>query len=226
MSALLGVSLWSCDQDKDVSGMKLVDSNFEKTMDGWASGLADFPQDHDTTLMKFDVQLAKLPSPLDTTRKSVRMQSNNTSDDLFMFLKKKVTGLDPSRTYQVLYEIDLGTKYPKGSMGVGGSPAEAVYLKAGASPNEPVRKLVDGFYGVTIDKGQQSVGGKEMSVIGNVSNGVDSTVYKLVQRSNTEAPVSVKPNAQGEIWLCVGTDSGFEGLTVLYYDRIKVTIKE
>ena len=41
-----------------------------------------------------------------------------------MFLKKKVTGLDPNRTYKVTYEIDLGTHYPNGSVGIGGSPAE------------------------------------------------------------------------------------------------------
>lgn len=226
MSALLGVSLWSCDQDKDVSGMKSVDSDFETTTDGWSVGFAEYSVEQDSTIFEFNSRVAALPAPLDTTKKALRVQSHNRSDDVFMFLKKKVTGLDPNRTYKVTYEIDLGTNYPNGSVGIGGSPAESVYLKAGASPNEPVRKLVDGFYGVTIDKGQQATGGKEMPVLGNVSNGVDSTVYKLVQRSNTEAPVSVKPNAQGEIWLCVGTDSGFEGLTVLYYDRIKVTIKE
>ena len=226
LSALLGVGLWSCDQDKDVNGMKLVDSDFEKSTDGWVADFAEYSTEQDSAMFEFNARLAALPSPLDTTKKAFRVQSHNRSDDVFMFLKKKISGLDPARTYKVTYEIDLGTNYPKGSVGIGGSPAEAVYFKVGASPNEPVRKLADGFYGVTIDKGQQAVGGKEMAVIGNVSNGVDSTVYKLVQRSNIEAPVTVKPNEKGEIWLCVGTDSGFEGLTVLYYDRIKVTIRE
>ncbi|GHB54762.1 hypothetical protein [Persicitalea jodogahamensis] len=226
MSALLGMSVWSCDQDKDLTNMKSVDSNFEQNNDGWAVGFAEYGEEQDSTIFEFNSRLAALPAPLDTTKKAIRVQSHNRSDDVFMYLKKKVSGLDPNRTYKVTYEIDLGTNYAKGSVGIGGSPAESVYLKAGASPNEPVTKLVDGFYEVTIDKGQQATGGTEMSVLGNVSNGLDSTAYKVVQRSNTEAPVAVKPNANGEIWLCVGTDSGFEGLTVLYYDRIKVMIRE
>jgi len=226
MSTLLGMSLWACDQGKDVNGVKVVDSDFETTTDGWSAGFAEYSEEQDSTLFEFNSRLAALPAPLDTTKKAIRMQSHNRSDDVFMYLKKKVSGLNPNHTYKVTYEIDLGTNYPKGSVGAGGSPAEAVYLKAGASPNEPVRKLVNGFYEVTINKGQQANGGTEMPVLGNVSNGLDSTAYKVVKRSNTEAPVSVKPNANGEIWLCVGTDSGFEGLTVLYYDRIKVTIRE
>ncbi|MPR32559.1 hypothetical protein [Salmonirosea aquatica] len=226
MSALLGMGLWSCDQDKDLTNMKSVDSDFETTVDGWAVEFADYSTDQDSTSLEFNSRLSALPAPLDTTKKALRVQSHNRSDDMFMYLKKKITGLDPNRTYKVTYEIDLGTNYPNGSVGIGGSPAESVYLKAGASPNEPVRKLVNGFYEVSIDKGQQATGGTEMPVLGNVSNGLDSTVYKVVQRSNNDAPVSVKPNANGEIWLCVGTDSGFEGLTILYYDRIKVTIRE
>lgn len=226
MSALLGMGLWSCNQDEDVNGIKVVDSDFQTTTDGWLAGFAEYSEEQDSTMFEFNSRLAALPVPLDTTKKAIRMQSHNRSDDVFMFLKKKITGLDPTRTYKVTYEIDLGTNYFKGSVGIGGSPAESVYLKAGASPNEPVRKLVNGFYEVTIDKGQQATGGTEMPVLGNVSNGLDSTAYKVVKRANTEAPVLVKPNANGEIWLCVGTDSGFEGLTVLYYDRIKVTIRE
>jgi hypothetical protein len=226
MSALLGMGLWSCDQGEDVNGMKVFDSDFQTTTDGWSAGFAEYGAEQDTTIFEFNSRLAALPAPLDTTKKAIRMQSHNRSDDVFMFLKKKVSGFDPSRTYKVTYEIDLGTNYFNGSVGIGGSPAEAVYLKAGASPNEPVVKLVNGFYEVTINKGQQATGGTEMPVLGNVSNGLDSTAYKLVQRANTDAPVTVKPNAKGEIWLCFGTDSGFEGLTVLYYDRIKVTIRE
>ncbi len=92
-----------------------------------------------------------------------------------MFLNKKVSGLDPNRTYKVTYEIDLGTNNPEGSVGIGGSPAESVYLKAGASPHVSIRNLIDGYYEIMIDKGQQASGSTEVPVLGNVSNGIDST---------------------------------------------------
>ncbi|TDB61182.1 hypothetical protein [Arundinibacter roseus] len=225
MSLAVAVGMSACNQNDDVDGLVVVDSGFEQNADGWVVGFAEYGEEQDTAIFEFDHEITRLPSPLDTTRKALMVQSHNRSDDVFMYLKRKVTGLDPNATYTVAYDIDLGTNYFAGSVGIGGSPAESVYLKAGASPTEPVTKLEDGFYEVSIDKGQQATGGDEMVVIGNVSNGIDSTAYKIVKRTTT-TPVTVKPNANGEIWLCVGTDSGFEGLTVLYYDRIVATIRK
>ena len=34
----------------------------------------------------------------------------------------------------------------------------------------------------------------------------------------------VNANSDGELWLLVGTDSGFEALTAIYYQRIDVTL--
>lgn len=221
----LCVGMWSCEEKDNVSASKTVDSDFEQGADGWAADFAEYSKVQEIEMFEFKAEVATLPTALGGTKKAFRVQSHNRSDDVFMFMKKKVTGLKPNTTYKVSYEIDLGTNYWNNSVGIGGSPAESVYLKAGGATEEPVKKLVDDYYEVTIKKGQQATGGPEMPVIGNVSNGVDEQVYKLVKRS-TENPVAVKTNANGELWLCVGTDSGFEGLTVLYYDRIKATIKE
>lgn len=38
-----------------------------------------------------------------------------------------------------------------------------------------------------------------------------------------DRPVST--NERGELWLFVGTDSGFEGRTDVYYDRVEVTFE-
>ncbi|HEV7348136.1 hypothetical protein [Telluribacter sp.] len=224
-AALAVVNLSACDPQKDaVDAEKTVVSDFESGTDDWSGDFAEYSTQQDD-IMEFKLERASLPAALDASKKAMKIEGHNRSDDMFMYLKRKVTGLDPSRTYKVTFEIDLGTDYPANSVGIGGSPGSSVYLKAGASPNEPVKKLVDDFYTVTIDKGQQAVGGKEMIVIGDVSNGVEDFVYKLVKRTNSETPVSVKPNANGEIWLCVGTDSGFEGKSTLYYDKIKAVIK-
>ncbi|GAB3167835.1 hypothetical protein [Telluribacter humicola] len=224
-TALAVVSLSACDNQEDtVDAEKTIISDFETGTDEWTGGFTDYSTAQDS-IMEFKLERASLPTALDASKKAMKIEGMNRSDDMFMFLKRKVTGLDPNRTYKVSYEIDLGTDYPANSVGIGGSPGSSVYLKAGASPNEPVKKLEGDFYTVTIDKGQQANGGKEMVVIGNVSNGVEDFVYKLVKRTTGEVPVSVKPNANGEIWLCVGTDSGFEGKTTLYYDKIKAVIK-
>ena len=91
---------------------------------------------------------------------------------------------------------------------------------------EPAKKLVAKFYEFTLDKGQQANEGKDAAILGNASNGLDTEKYAIVKRSNADKPFTVKVNAQGELWLFIGSDSGFEGLNILYFDRAKVTIKE
>ena len=47
-------------------------------------------------------------------------------------------------------------------------------------------------------------------------------VWKLLQ--NPTIPVVATADAAGKIWVFVGTDSGFEGRTTLYYSKITVTV--
>ena len=60
-----------------------------------------------------------------------------------------------------------------------------------------------------------------MVVIGNVSHpDVVGDEHKINMPTTSVAPLQVSSDADGKIWLIVGTDSGFEGLTALYYTRI------
>ncbi|CAN5555374.1 hypothetical protein BH09BAC4_BH09BAC4_09900 [soil metagenome] len=199
-------------------------SSFQRDSDGSVAGITDYGTAQDS-LMAFKATYSGLPAPLDTTRKSLMLESMNRSDDAFMFIKKKVTGLQPNKDYSLLFEIELASKYGTNSVGIGGSPGGSVYLKAGASAVEPVKELKDGFYSLNVDKGAQNNDGTAAILLGNIGAGDDVTDYKLITRANTDKPFTAKTNAQGELWLLVGTDSGFEGLTTLYYSSIKVTTR-
>lgn len=201
-------------------------SNFQRNQDGWVAGIADFSTAQEE-IMQFKSGWKGLPAPLDTTRKSLMLESMNRSDDAFMFLTKKLAGLQPNKEYSLVFYIELASKYPTNSIGIGGSPGGSVYLKAGASSVEPVVEKKDNFYTLNIDKGAQNDEGKNALLLGNIGIGDDEATeeYKLITRSNADKPFTARSNDNGELWLLVGTDSGFEGLTTLYYSQIKVTVK-
>ncbi|MVM38222.1 hypothetical protein GO730_12635 [Spirosoma sp. HMF3257] len=215
----------SCQQDLNpvISPNILYQSNFQQNQDGWQADIADYSTQQQD--MRFESGWAALPSPLDTTRKSVRVSSMNRSDDLFMFLKKKLTGLQANTDYTLVFDIELASAYGTNSIGIGGSPGGSVFLKAGATATEPAKVLGDDFYTINLDKGNQATGGKDAVLLGNIGAGDDVTAYKLITRSNANNPLTVRTNAQGELWLVIGTDSGYEGLTTLYYSAIRVTAK-
>lgn len=175
--------------------------------------------------MEFEFDRHRLPDPLNTTRQSLVLTSMNRSDDAFMYVTRKLSGLSPNTNYSLVFAIELASRYPGNSIGIGGSPGSSVYLKAGAVPFEPKKVLKNGFYELeNVDKGNQAEGGANLALLGDVGTDNDTDDYQLITRTNADAPITARTNANGELWLIVGTDSGFEGLTTLYYSEINVTV--
>ena len=65
------------------------------------------------------------------------MHGHNRSDDLFMFLKTQLDGLEPRTGYRSTFVVDVATCIPEGVVGIGGSPGESLYVTAG--PTYPAR---------------------------------------------------------------------------------------
>ena len=198
--------------------------DFERDAQGWMVGFADLPVDYDNSIYELNHGHRTLPDGLEGS--GIYVQGHNRSDDLFMFLKRRVDGLRPNTTYAVSVSIDLATNVSAGLIGIGGSPGESVFVKAAASTVEPLAKE-DGnrYLRMNIDKGNQSRGGESMVVLGNVANpDVQNREYRIKTLDNTDLPLSVNADSEGAVWLIAGTDSGFEGLSRLYYDRIAYTL--
>lgn len=204
--------------------------DFRQGAQGWETGFAEYsPQTAD---MMLEAGTRSLPSELGINGTAYYLQGMNHSADLFMFLKRRLgtdDGLVPGQEYRVVFTIVFASDAPSGAVGIGGSPGEAVYVKAGASAVEPEVYLDSDtyYYVMTVDKGSGNSGsGTAASVVGNIANGLsgeeDRHYISLERQYEHEYTVSANP--EGELWLLVGTDSGFEGLTAIYYQSIAVTL--
>ena len=78
---------------------------------------------------------------------------------------------------------------------------------------------------MNIDKGNQSQPGPDMDTIGHVGVNDTTSVYTLKVNDNVGKPFSFTTNQDGEAWIVVGTDSGFESTTAIYYTNINVTFE-
>jgi len=205
-----------------------IDINFDLNRDaeGWSGGFADLPVDYEQDSYQLD--FGYVDSPLGG--KALMLSSMNRSDDTFMYIKKQLTsadGLNPDTIYLVTIEVTFATSAPAGAVGIGGPPGEAVYVKVGASAIEPSPVDDNGFYNLSVDKGSQSEGGRDAIVVGNVAKVVndDFETYELKTLGNQDNPLEVTTDADGNLWIFAGTDSGFEGLTTLYYTEVNVTLE-
>ena len=189
---------------------------------GFVGGVADFAVTQSEQHM-FMFENKDLPSPFPPGIKAQYMSGVNPSDDLFMYMKKKITGLQPNSMYDVSITVEFASIYPTNAIGVGGPPGEGVTMKAGVTLIEPDTMIIakgGDFVVMNIDKGNQANPGVDMDTIGHVGVSDTTTVYTLKTNSNATHPFRFTTDAAGEAWVIIGTDSGFEAATSLYFTNI------
>lgn len=222
---LLAILVCGCSIDDDSPQMSVHTASFDfnQSYEGWEADFADLPSGmDDSSFYELKFAYTALPANLGN-RKALMLSGNNHSDDLFMFLKTKITGLIPNTSYNIFFEVELASNAPENSVGAGGSPGKSVYLKAGASAIEPKKTVESDHYVLNIDKGNQSTSGANAIVIGDIAIPSSSTEYTLISRNNASDPYFIgKTNGAGELWIIIGTDSGFEGTTTVYYTKVNI----
>ncbi|QJR80162.1 hypothetical protein CA267_004910 [Alteromonas pelagimontana] len=224
--ALSVFTLYGCNSD-DISlplapDTVNVTADFESTDNGWIPGFSDFPAGEDNDHYEMQSDLEALPT--DEKKHGLNLSAYNRSDDLFMYIKKEIKGLEPSTRYTATIELDLVSNAALGCFGVGGAPGEAVTVKFGFGEEEP--KQSD--YYMNIDIGSQSNAGANTVVLGNVGiEGLDCLGEEFgakTLKSTTENTLDFTTNVDGTIWLLIGTDSGYEGYTSVYYDDVHIVL--
>ncbi len=223
-------------------GADVVTKSFDFRLgaQGWTAGFADYPVGITPDAgYELDSGIRPLPSELGDGGTGFLLSGHNRSDDLFMYLTRRLgpeDGVVPGQSYRVGFDLTFASDAPTGCVGIGGSPGESVYLKAGAAPVEPAAVARDDggegaepYYRLNVDQGSQSQGGAAASGVGTIDNGLaceevhaDPPFVSLERAHEHDALVTA--DADGQLWLVVGTDSGVEGLTTLYYQNVTATL--
>lgn len=230
----IGISLilTACNSSNEIEMPEKVEYSFTINSEnhGWSVGFADYPVGEEE-FYELGSEFGALPEPLNQ-QSGLMVRGNNHSDDLFMFIKKSWQGFKPNTLYDIEFELTIATNVPKNCVGVGGSPGEGVTVKAGLSITEP-KPVANGnnFYVMNIDKGNQTVGGSDALVVGDMANSKDCNagddfIYETKTMNSNGTPFSVRTDSNGVLWLLFGTDSGFESTTQLYFLSGRVVASE
>jgi len=229
LTLALGVALLAGCGGSDDDDEKMITFNFNKSSNGWSAGFADYPLNEED-FYELSSGRQAVPAPL-SRYQGYRLSGNNHSDDLFMFIKKKFSGLKPNTRYELEFEVTLATNAPRGCIGVGGAPGESVFVKAGASAEEPKPVISgDAIYRMNIHIGSQGSSGSDAVVLGDMANSqpCDNAegVFELKTLTSETTPFSAYTNEAGELWLLFGTDSGYESVTTVYFVQGTVSARQ
>lgn len=196
------------------------DFDFNQGMHDWTAGFADYPADSgESSAFELQHSYSEAPGSL-LSKRSLMLSGKNINRDLFMYLKKKIDGLQPNKDYTITFNVELASDLNAAIPSAGG----ALYLKAGASNLEPKSVIDAGHYVMNIDKGNQVVAGEHMISLGDIFAASNGTAYSLITRNNTmsNSRYVTRTNSNGELWLIIGTDASLEGTIKLYYTRVNV----
>jgi hypothetical protein len=206
-----------------------LEYNFANGLSGWQGGFSDLPLKYKKEEYNLEFGHQTIPLKGDSLKKGLMLSGMNRSDDLFMYAKRKIgqsEGLLPNTTYLMSMEVDFYSNVDKGLIGVGGSPGESVYVKAGAATLEPKPTAVKqkSELRMNVNKGEQATAGSNAQVIGHIAKENQSGEQYELKKLKMTKPIVVKTNANGELWTFFGSDSGFEGKTTLYYANVRVNL--
>ena len=81
-------------------------------------------------------EIRPLPAPFSGS--GLFSSGTNRSDDLFVYIKTKLSGLSAGTRYRVAVEVQFLTDASAGCFGVGGSPGESVWIVAAVATAEPL----------------------------------------------------------------------------------------
>lgn len=172
-----------------------------------------------------------LPSPLDTTQTGFLLSGKNLSDDLNMFLKHRIADLEPDQDYEISFEVAFATDAPSGCAGVGGPPGEGVTVHVDAGSTEPGRVIDESrsndYYRLNWAEEYEGDGMNwyRATEIGDVANSrecEEGREYEIKQVSSGTREVTT--DSEGRLWLLIGTRSGFEATTALFYTALFVRL--
>lgn len=214
----------ACEKDENEGALFEFKYDFATSPNGWTGDFADYPVDEED-FYELHFSHDTLPAPLDKKRKALRLDGNNHSDDLFLFTKKKLTGLAPNTEYTVGFEFEMASNFPMNSVGIGGGPGSATYIKAGANAIEPKKVAKGNFYELNLKKGNQAQSGEDAVGLGTLGITGNDFVYQLIKRNNDGQTFQVKTDGEGNLWVFLGVDSGFEGVHQFYITKATIKLR-
>lgn len=196
--------------------------DFSEESHGWQGDFAGYATE-DSLANQLEFAYVNLPASLGAA-KSLMLSGYNPNGDLLMYLKKQLTELKPNTNYTIAFDIEFATNAPSDYISIGSAPGESVYLKAGASTEEPFKIVESDMYYINIDKGAyNNANGINMMVVGDIAASSGGADYQIEKRTSSLS-FNASSDSEGKLWIIIGTDSSYRGLTTIYYTQIKVVL--
>jgi hypothetical protein len=242
----VSVALYSCKDDSDrvdvidVPGQAIqLAYDFESDDEGWNAGISDIPSGELDNYFLDAEHVTDVPFD---SNGALKVAASNPNNEFFLYVSKKITGLEPNTNYNVTFDVDFAASVTMDTTGIDTTGVigdttgvigdtidvdivnlnDSIIMKAGAVAEEPATEPDDlDFLRLIFDKGEVGIDGSDMVVIGRYAG----TGNFVKNSASNEDAFLVTSNEDGEIWLVLGAESTGDEVE-LYFDSINAEIDE
>ncbi len=215
----------------DTTGSNSVTLNFDFTNptqaigEGWTVGVADVPESRMAEVAVAD-QYGNLPPPW-AQYTGIAQGGTSIDGKLFLFHKKWISSpWPPGRRFSVRVEMSIMSNQATGCTG---GPGPAVFLKAGASGEEPT-SIADaqGILRFNLDKGTVGSGGR-FALFGNITNGTPGcpadSLWNYIEFNGVNQAEELTIDPDGGFWIFMATESTFSGSHRIYLLGVRIVLR-
>lgn len=198
--------------------------NFDQGPLDWEGGFSGFAEDaRDTLELGFNFDRA--PQNFLLSDSLPRLSGDNPHENLFLFVKRKITGLDSNKVYKVDFDIEFLAQ----NLGYGSDTITSQILgimKAGAMTEEPVLQVNNGMVETAFDKGNGLEPGEDLQIIGGIPLPFFQVASELTRGTTEGINIEAATNSSGEMWVTVGVESDVYVHQAYYLYRINLFFSE
>lgn len=228
------IALSGCLNSDEVDNPLLVSTTvFAEDAEGWDAQFSEYEPGLEDSL-KLSFTHDKIMATETIGEVTAVVQSGYaTNSDLFMYIKRQISGFKPNTSYQVVFTLELLAQLNVDFNGDLSDEYYGSFLKAAVYTEEPDTLIVDdienpGKKTVTtnFDKGNGRTTGPNMALIGKLEySNVDESPQILIGSSKQDDLIGTT-DSEGKMWMMIGVDTNQPIYQSIYYSFIGIEFRE
>ncbi len=207
--------------DDSAADVRFSFFDFKEDAQGWTGDFANYTEASRVNL-QLEVNRTDIPEKLGDS-KSIKFSVNNLNEDLLMFMKRQVQGLDSNATYKIECEVRLISEMITDTSNIEDSKS-MIYFKYGSSKIEPVTEFMenDSKHEFSLDAGDADKDGSDLKFIGRLGFPQSADQPKVHNITSYHKPIFVQTDNNGKLWLVFGIETKHDLHMSFYFDTIVI----
>jgi hypothetical protein len=156
-----------------------------------------------------------------------------TNSDLFMYIKRQISGFKPNTVYSVVFNLELYAQLNEDFSGDLEDNNNGSFLKASVYAEEPDTVIVDDSNNpgmkivlTNFEKGDDKVTGPNMALIGKLEyTSVNETPLLLIGTTEGDDLLGTT-DSEGKMWMMIGVDTNQPIYQSIFYSFIGISFRE